>query len=86
MSEIRVLDYEITGKTAWRGENLSVDDGCFKLLPECLEELDALVSELNKNPLQLHSLRPDDFELSACRTLMHQAREVLDEGLGFCSD
>ena len=83
MGEIRVLDYEITGTIAWRGENLSVDDGYLNLSAECLDELDALVSELNKNPLPLLALRPSDFELSACRKLMDQARELLDEGLGF---
>ncbi len=83
MSNIRVFDYEITGKAAWRGEDLSADDGCLKLSSECIEELDALAGELNKNPLPLPALRPDDFELSVCRKFMEQARRVLEEGLGF---
>ena len=82
MSETRVLDDEISGRIAWRGEDLGPDDGHLILTPACLAELDALVSELSQNPLPLPALRPDDFELPASRALMQQAREGLEEGLG----
>ena len=83
MSETRVLNDEISGRIAWRGEDLAPDDGHLIFTPGCLAELDALVREISQNPLPLPALRPDDFELPESRALMQQAREVLEEGVGF---
>ena len=48
MSETRVLNDEISGRIAWRGEDLAPDDGHLIFTPGCLAELDALVRELAK--------------------------------------
>ena len=82
MSETRVLNDEISGRIAWRGEDLAPDDG-HNFHAGCLAELDALVREISQNPLPLPALRPDDFELPESQALMQQAREVLEEGVGF---
>jgi alpha-ketoglutarate-dependent taurine dioxygenase len=36
-----------------------------------------------ENPLPVLALRPDDFEMPACRAAMERARSALEEGVGF---
>src|SRR4029453_10730170 len=50
--------------------------------PRCLDELDAAVEELRRNPLPTLLLSPDQFALSAGAELMGRVRMLLREGIG----
>ena len=49
---------------------------------QCLEELTSVVDQLERHPLPVLLLDPDEFELSACRELLSEARRRLDAGPG----
>jgi alpha-ketoglutarate-dependent taurine dioxygenase len=53
-------------------------------LPADVEkELDGIVSDLERNPLPLLLLRPDDFALGASRAFMREVKRTIDDGPGF---
>jgi len=78
-----MADREPGGPIAWVGERLSPDAGVMSLSNACMAELHAAARILCENPLPVVALRPEDFELSACRQIMHQVRAELEDGLGF---
>src|SRR5262245_9164225 len=61
-----------------------VDDG-FKIIlsKDCIAELQAIVAEQRKAPVPTMILLPEHFEMSACRRLMEEVRQRLNNGLGF---
>jgi len=78
-----VIQTEFTGRNAWRRDTLASDDGWFELDRDCRDELDGAVSHLRANPLPMHSITPDLFDLPACRALMVAVRAELRDGVGF---
>jgi alpha-ketoglutarate-dependent taurine dioxygenase len=83
LSETRVIDREIDNSVAWRGTELPPDAGFISIPTDCSAEIAGLAGELHANPLPLAALRPDDFNLPACRVLMNKVKQELDHGLGF---
>ena len=73
----------LSGPIAWTGESLRPEDGLVKLTPLARRELDALVAELRVNPLATEALDARDFELPACRHMMAEVKQILEEGVGF---
>ncbi len=71
------------GPVAWTGDTLERDAGIVPLTDTCREELLAAARVLEANPLPLAALRPDDFDMPACRETMRAARRTLDRGTGF---
>ena len=59
------------------------NDGLEKLPTACLEELQQVAEELDKNPLPVTMLQANDFALPNCRQLMTRIRDTLDDGIGF---
>jgi len=72
-----------TGPLAWTRDSLTPDDGMIGLSAACRRELDQLVETLRANPLPTALLDVADFELPACRKMMAQAKQLLDDGPGF---
>ncbi len=78
-----LLDHDIAPPLAWTGSDLPENAGLVALDPACQDELMELAALLAANPLPVLSLRPDDFELPACRALMARVAALLDQGPGF---
>ncbi len=78
-----VLNRNIDDPVAWFGSELAPSAGTVPLRGRCIDELDAAAVLLQDNPIPTETLRPDDFELSACRDLMAEVRHQLDNGRGF---
>lgn len=73
----------IEGEIAWSGTTLDHQAGRLVLNADCLTELNGLVDLLRVNPLPLLALDPGDFKLPVSRSLMQQARSILEQGVGF---
>lgn len=68
---------------AWCNDDLPDDAGLVRVTASCRAELLATAAFLDANPLPTVSLRPDDFEMPACREMMARAQETLENGVGF---
>ncbi len=79
-----VLRHLDNGATAWCNGDLPDDAGLIQITGDCRAELLATAALLDANPLPTVSLRPDDFEMPACRETMARARDALENGVGFC--
>lgn len=78
-----VLDQTLEGPISWIGKSLGEDDGALVLDASGLSEIHEFARILERNPVPTLALRPDDFEMPACRRLMERARAVLHDGVGF---
>lgn len=78
-----IIDHDLDGPIAWTRDSLSPADGTIPLTEDCLAEIRAVAAVLRENPLPVLALRPDDFDMPACRAAMARARQVLEEGVGF---
>ncbi len=67
----------------WRGDSLSATAGRLAIPVEVEKELDGVVAALDRDPLPLLLLKPDDFALDAARAFMREVRRTIDEGPGF---
>jgi alpha-ketoglutarate-dependent taurine dioxygenase len=66
----------------WRGETLSPGDWLVPVPQGCLDELDAVVRQVRRNPLPTLLLSPDQFDLPASAELMSVVRTRLCQGIG----
>lgn len=78
-----VLNRALGGPIAWTRDSLSADDGMIVLDPDAQAEIRAIADILAQNPAPVLALRPEDFEMPACRRLMVRAATVLRDGVGF---
>ena len=67
----------------WRGDTLSDTAGHVALPADVERELDRVVAVLQRDPLPLLLLRPDDFALDASRAFMRGVKRTIDDGPGF---
>ncbi|WP_137925058.1 TauD/TfdA family dioxygenase [Cupriavidus sp. 2SB] len=74
---------ELHGDIAWTRNTLKDSDGVIKLGDEVVAELDSLVADLRVNSLPIEALCTADFHLPHSRTMMAQAKKILEEGVGF---
>jgi alpha-ketoglutarate-dependent taurine dioxygenase len=81
-NSVQVADIE-NGPIAWTRDTLKPDDGLIKIPEDCLRELDIVAQCIFDNPLQTIALKPDFFELDACRKMVSEVRAVLRDGVGF---
>ena len=68
---------------AWTNDALPTDAGVVPVTAACRDEILAMAEILRDNPLPMLVLRPDDFDMPACRAMMVGAREILRDGVGF---
>ena len=80
---LTILDHEISLPQAWTVTDLPDGAGLVTLDENCRGELLELADVLTSNPLPILSLRPDDFDLTCCKSLMASVEEQLDHGPGF---
>jgi alpha-ketoglutarate-dependent taurine dioxygenase len=73
----------MSNRLLWRGDTLPADAGRMALPAEALRELDQVVASLERDPLPLLLLRPEDFDLDASRAFMRKVKAEIDEGVGF---
>lgn len=74
---------ELSGALAWTRADLSKSAGQLEVDSRVRAELQAAAAILAQNPLPVLALDPADFAMPHCRTLMREARRLLDEGPGF---
>jgi len=67
----------------WRSDTLAPETGRIALPGDVERELDRLVAALDRDPVPLLLLRPQDFPLDASRAFMRDVRRSLDDGPGF---
>lgn len=67
---------------AWVAETMLPHDGLVTLEAKHIDELRAAAKEIAANPLPTEAIRPDYFDMQACRTLMNAVRKQLTEGMG----
>jgi len=82
-ASIPMLSEPLTGRAAWSRTTIAASDWTVPVTPECLAELRAALRELRRAPLPLFVLRPEEFELDACREMMGRVREILRDGVMF---
>ena len=70
----------VTGPKAWTGATIPPDSWIVPLTGPCRKELDRALATLRAHPLPLFLRRPEDFELDACRALMGEVRDRLENG------
>jgi hypothetical protein len=83
MTQSDVLDRTITGPAAWTRSNIGEDDYRVTLSNAAREELLEAARTLRQQPVPLLALRPDSFDLPACRAAMEDVRHILTSGVRF---
>ncbi|WP_186332433.1 TauD/TfdA family dioxygenase [Bordetella genomosp. 13] len=78
-----IRDTPLDGPIVWDRDTLAPDDGVIRISPDCLAEIDAFVARLTRNPLPTLLLAPADYDMPLSRAMMAQARDILDNGVGF---
>ena len=74
---------KLPARLLWRGDDLPADAGRLALPAAVEEELDRLVAKLDREPLPLLLLRPEEFTLDASRAFMRAVKRTIDDGPGF---
>jgi alpha-ketoglutarate-dependent taurine dioxygenase len=77
-----MLSIDVRDRRAWRRSELSPQDWVVTLPPRCVDELDAVVHTVRRNPLPTLLLSPSDFPLTACAEVMGRVRDKLCSGIG----
>ena len=73
----------MSDRLLWRGDTLPANAGRMAFPDEVVQELDGVVAALDRDPLPLLVLRPDDFPLDASRAFMREVKRTIDMGPGF---
>ena len=86
MLDVADLSAPLPQRLLWRGDDLPAGAGRIALPAAVETELDRLVAALDRDPLPLLVLRPEDFALDASRAFMREVKNSLDDGPGFAPD
>ena len=78
-----VLDSAIAGRSAWTRVDVRENDYRVTLSDTALGELIDAARLLRRQPVPLLALRPDSFEMPACRAAMVEVRRILTDGIRF---
>src|SRR5262249_11059925 len=73
----------LPSRLLWRGESLPAEAGRLRLPADVEREVDAIAAALDRDPVPLLLLRPEDFALEAAHRFMREVKRSLDEGPGF---
>jgi len=80
---VQTIDHIVEGTRAWVRADIRRDDWFFRLTPECLSELHAILVDLRAHPCAVEQIDPARFAMPACSTFMRRVQTVLDEGVRF---
>ena len=83
MNNSNILDRTISGRAAWTRADIVEDDYRVMLSNAALEELRAAARTLRQQPVPLLALRPDSFDMPACRAAIEVVRRILTSGVRF---
>jgi alpha-ketoglutarate-dependent taurine dioxygenase len=72
-----MLSTDVQDRRAWRRDTLSSADWLVTMPPRAIDELDAAIRQLRRDPLPTLLLSPDQFSLSACAEVMGRVRANL---------
>ena len=75
----------VAGPRAWTRASLREEDWRLPLPDACAAEIEGLTRPLERDPVPLHLLDPDDYALDACRALVGEVRRRLADGPGWWS-
>ncbi|SEO98989.1 Taurine catabolism dioxygenase TauD, TfdA family [Rhodospirillales bacterium URHD0017] len=78
-----MLGQALPQRLLWRGDTLSEGAGRIALPDAVEKELDGVAASLDREPLPLLLLRPNDFALDASRAFMRKVKSTIDDGPGF---
>lgn len=78
-----MIGQALPARLLWRGDALPADAGRVAIPADVERELDRLVETLERDPLPLLLLRPEEFGLDAARRFMREVKRTIDEGPGF---
>ena len=73
----------MSSRLLWRGDTLPANAGKIVLPAGVLRELEAVARSLDRDPLPLLVLRPEDFELDESRAFMRAVKARIDDDIGF---
>lgn len=73
----------MSDRLLWRGDTLPAGAGRMALPARALRELEDVVASLDRDPLPLLLLRPEDFALNEARAFMREVKKQIDDGVGF---
>ena len=79
---VAMLDHEITDRRAWTRETVRATDWTVTLGDAAITEILALAATLDRQPLPVLMLSPDQFAIAACRHAMARVRAILRDGIG----
>jgi alpha-ketoglutarate-dependent taurine dioxygenase len=77
-----MLEEDARDSRAWRRRDLSPGHWLVPLPPRCVDELDAVVCQVRREPLPTVLLDPGQFSLAACAEVMDRVREKLRTSVG----
>src|SRR5262249_30084156 len=77
-----MLTDDVRDSRAWRRESLSARDWLVTIPPRGLDELEAVLRQVRRDPRPTLLLSPDQFALSACAETMDQVRARVAGGIG----
>jgi alpha-ketoglutarate-dependent taurine dioxygenase len=78
-----LLDRPLTGRAAWTRSDIDANAIRVDLDHAAQAELLAAARTLREQPVPLLALRPDSFDLPACRSAMARVKEILTDGPRF---
>jgi hypothetical protein len=78
-----VLDRPITGRAAWTRADVREEDYRVVLSDQARRELLRTADAMRRQPVPLLALRPDSFDMPACRAAMEEVRGILRDGVRF---
>ena len=76
MLDVADLAAPLPQRLLWRGDDLPADAGRIALPAAVERELDRIVAALDRDPLPLLVLRPEDFTLDASRAFMREVKNL----------
>ena len=81
---LKIMDQRFSGPKAWITEELSEVDWKIKFTMKALEEIHSMTGRISANPLPIHLREPGEFEIPELRRIFSKAKNILDQGCGFC--
>ena len=83
-TSLQMMKKSLTGSKVWTSEDLSKVDWEIKFTQKALDEIHLMADMMYRNPLPLHLREPAEFEISELRRIFSQAKNILNQGCGFC--
>ncbi|MDX2203350.1 MAG: TauD/TfdA family dioxygenase [Hyphomicrobiaceae bacterium] len=77
------ITQRIVGRDAWTRADLKESDWRVVLPAEALSEVRSVVQSLREQPVPALALRPDSYQMPACRAAMETVKRIVNTGVKF---